>query len=105
MKKIVCIVLVSVIGLCVFVVAAFYFYPVPQAVKQVVEKDILHDKISRCIASTGIVYDVLPVLKNDSSHIVYNSIGNIICTVGGEASKKDLSGSCRYKLCFPVYGK
>ena len=105
MKKILLCVFIAIFFLIIVVVALFYFSSVPMAVRQAVEKDIFHEEIRRCISSSGIEYNALPVLNSDSSVIYYNSSGDVFCTEGGEASYTGKENQCKKVIFFPIYGK
>lgn len=95
-RKSIRVVLLLLVGLPVLTVTLFYFYPVPQIVKEKYKGEF-----QKCIYPYGIGY-FTPIVGADAFHRLYNSKGEVICNSGGFWGKKP-EGPCAQKMCFPIY--
>lgn len=94
-KKYIYVAMLILIAISIFGIALFYFWPIPEEVKQ-------HPgKISRCLNEDGINYEINYSCA-DCGYGLFNSNGEAICsssTWGGSPS------NCSAKLCFPINDK
>lgn len=86
------------VGLSVLAVTLFYFYPVPQAVKDAAK----NKELERCLYSGGIGYYTKS--SPGSTIVFYNSSGDSLCATGGHGTFFNKpEGPCAQKMCFSVY--
>lgn len=96
MKKLFTILILAI--LILLGIGLFYFYPIPQAVRNVTQDR----ELERCIYSGGIGY--FTKSSPGAVLIFYSGQGENLCSTGGHGIVfNEPEGPCAQKMCFSIY--
>ncbi len=81
--------------------AAFFFWPVPAAVKPLIEGS----DVQRCFYSNGIGYYSTVYLGDFGTDALYDDHGEEVASCSGIIFSDTEQAICRSMHCFPIFGK
>lgn len=105
-KKLIYLVLLSIVGVWIVSVTIFYFFPIPKSLDRMVKSG---GTVERCIYNGAINYattfELTTLQQSNTVMIMYSPEGETVCTSDGMVGGKKQEPCNKYRLCLPVYGQ